>query len=57
MTQIVVPVDRRKTVIEMAYSSLLDEHLGIKKTKSMVNRHFTWPGLGKDVATWCRAYE
>ena len=54
-TQIVLPVDRRKTVLEMAHSSLLGGHLGTKKTKAMVNRHFTWPGLGKDVATWCKA--
>ena len=56
-TQIVLPVDRRKTVLEMAHSSLLGGHLGTKKTKAMVNRHFTWPGLGKDVATWCKACE
>ena len=56
-TQIVLPVDRRKTVLEMAYSSLLGGHLGTKKTKAIVNRHFTWPGLGKDVATWCKACE
>ena len=41
----------------MAHSSLLGGHLGTKKTKAMVNRHFTWPGLGKDVATWCKACE
>ena len=57
MTQIVLPVDRRKTLLEMAHSSLLGGHLGTKKTKAMVNRHFTWPGLWKDVATWCKACE
>ena len=56
-TQIVLHVDRSKTVLEMAHSSLLGGHLGAKKTKAMVNRHFTWPGLGKDVATWCKVCE
>ena len=56
-TQNVLPFDRHKTVLEMAHSSLLGGHLGTKKTKAMVNRHFTWPGLGKDVTTWCKACE
>ena len=44
-------------MLQIAHSSLLGGHLGCKKTGAMIRRHFSWPGMGKDVQHWCRACE
>ena len=43
-TQLVLPVERRKTVIEMAHSSLLDGHLETKKTNGELSFYLAWSG-------------
>ena len=44
-------------MLQRSHSSLMGGHLGCKKTRAMIRRHFSWPGMGKDVQHWCRACE
>ena len=55
--QLVVPTVYQKEVLAMAHSSPLAAHLGKKKTAKRVLQDFFWPGLSKDVATFCQSCE
>ena len=50
--QLVLPTPKRRQVIEIAYSILLAEYFGQKKTIIFL-RHFFRPGFHKDVAEAC----
>ena len=52
--QVVVPKNLRSQVIELAHSSLLGGHMGIRKTSDRVLSKFYWPGLKGDVTRFCR---
>ena len=51
--RIVVPQCRRPSVLSLAHSNCMGGHLGIKKTVAKIRRHFTWPGISKDIKTLC----
>ena len=51
--RIVVPRGRRNDVLKLAHSSLLGGHLSIRKTRDLINRSFTWPGMVKGIKEWC----
>ncbi len=44
---LVVPQQLRKKVLIAAHGGL--GHGGINTTRSLLNKHFTWPGLADDV--------
>ena len=52
--QIVVPSDFRKHVLVLAHDHPWSGHLGITKTYDRILKHFFWPGLKADVASYCR---
>ena len=52
--QVVVPENLRNQVIELAHSSLMGGHMGIRKTSDRILSNFYWPGLNDDVARFCR---
>ena len=55
VNQVVVPRSYRKDILSMAHSLPLGGHLGINKTVSKILKQFFWPGLRKDVSTFCRS--
>lgn len=55
MYQIVVPSVYRQHVLSVAHESKWSAHLGVTKTYQSVLRHFFWPGLKTDTATFCRS--
>lgn len=52
--QIVVPSVYRPLVLSVAHESQWSGHLGITKTYQLILKHFFWPGLKSDVASYCR---
>ncbi|XP_076035379.1 uncharacterized protein LOC143021655 [Oratosquilla oratoria] len=52
--QIVVPTSYREKVLDLAHSSTLSGHLGVKKTLKRVSAHFHWLTLVKDITEYCR---
>ncbi|XP_076036100.1 uncharacterized protein LOC143022050 [Oratosquilla oratoria] len=52
--QIVVPTSYREKILDLAHSSALSGHLGVRKTLKRVSAHFHWPTVVKDVSD-CRA--
>ena len=41
--------------MKLAHTRPLGGHLGTKKTTDRLIRHFTWPGMGKYVKTYCQS--
>ncbi len=53
--QVVVPPSYRSEILRLAHDGLFSGHLGVNKTYDRVIRHFFWPGIKKDVASYCRS--
>ena len=52
--QLVVPHRLRKSLFDMTHSGPLAAHLGSQKTYLQLKSAYYWPGLKRDVTTWCR---
>ena len=39
----------------MAHNSMFGGHLGVKKTKDQIQTNFYWPGMHRDVTSFCRS--
>ena len=52
--QVVVPPTYRKEILRIAHELPVGGHLGVRKTKDRIMRHFYWPKLSADVAEFCR---
>ena len=50
---LVLPKTFRRKVLVMAHDKL--QHMGARRVTKLVKQRFTWPGVGKDVAEFCRA--
>lgn len=53
--QLLVPEGQRQAVLRLAHDSILAGHLGVRKTKEKVLSEFWWPGLEKDIRSYCRS--
>ena len=53
-TQVVLPKQLRKTVLELAHDRPLAGHLGLEKTKQRILSSFYLPGLFSDVKKHCQ---
>jgi hypothetical protein len=42
----------RKTVLSLGHDVLLAGHLGTKKTRDRIMRHFFWPGIFTDISEY-----
>ena len=51
-TQLVVPLDLRKLVLEEKHGGLHAGHDGVKRTIERILLHYWWPGLSEDVAAF-----
>ena len=52
--QVVVPPGYRKEILRIAHELPVGGHLGVRKTKDRIMRHFYWPKSSADVAEFCR---
>lgn len=52
--QIVLPFCYREEIMRLAHEVPTSGHLGIKKTKARIMKHFYWPTIRKDVVEFCK---
>ena len=52
--QVLVPKNRRKTILSLAHECLFGGHMGAKKTGDRVLSCFYWPGVSGDIKNWCK---
>lgn len=52
-SKIVVPTKLRQHILEAGHAC--SGHFGAKKTRSNIQQHFYWQGIGKDVAAHCKS--
>ncbi|XP_040182571.1 uncharacterized protein LOC120915831 [Rana temporaria] len=52
--QLIVPRKYRAELLKLSHDIPLAGHLGIKKTKDRLTQTFFWPGISKDLQTYCR---
>ena len=52
--QLVVPENLRRRLFDHTHAGPLAAHLGAERTLSQL-RSYYWPGMSKDVNTWCQA--
>lgn len=55
--QLVLPVQCRRTVLQVAHDIPMSGHLGKEKTAQRILQRFYWPTLYGDVAEYCRTCE
>ena len=53
--QVMVAVQLRPRIMEVAHGSIMGGHLGIKKTTDKIQSAFYWPGIQGDVARFCKS--
>ena len=51
--RVVLPKGRRRLVLEVAHDKC--SHIGIKKMKETINKLFTWPGMGVEIADYVKS--
>ena len=51
--RVVVPTPRRREILEITNKGLVDGHYSHKKLIECLLHNFTWPGLCRDVKTYC----
>ena len=52
--RILVPVNRRLHVLELAHSNVLAGHFGVKKTFSRLSQKFLWPSMWTEVKSYVK---
>ena len=55
--QLVVPVDLRRRLFDMAHAGPTAAHLGSIRIIQQLKEHYFWPGLNRDVRLWYRQCE
>ena len=54
LEQLVLPLQCRETLLDLAHSIPIAGHMGKDKTARRILQHFYWPTLYRDVASFCR---
>ncbi len=55
VNQIVVPEQYRSEILHLAHEAPMAGHLGINKTYQKILQNFYWPGLKRDVKSFCQS--
>ena len=53
LARIVVPKELRNQVLQAGHD--FAGHFGNKKSKTLIQAHFWWPGMGRDIVQYCKA--
>ncbi|GFT67956.1 retrovirus-related Pol polyprotein from transposon opus [Trichonephila clavipes] len=51
--QLVIPEMRKRKILEIAHKSVFGAHLGAHKTIQRIKFSFYWPGMVKEIKTYC----
>jgi ribosomal protein L21E len=57
INQLVLPVSRRKVVLEFAHDAPFAGHMAWRRTRYRVRLAFYWPGMDNDIRQWCSTCE
>ena len=55
--QLVLPLRCRSVVMQIGHDTPMAGHLGVNKTKNRILNRYYWPGIFKDISTYCRSCE
>ena len=55
--QLVLPLRCRSVVMQMGHDAPMAGHLGVNKTRNRILNRYYWPGIFKDISTYCRSCE
>lgn len=55
MKQLVVPAKFRRQIPSLGHNIPMAGHLGMKKNRDRIMRHFFWPGIFDDTKKYCRS--
>ena len=55
LKQVMVPMQLRSRIMELAHGSIMGGHMGIKKTADKIQSAFYWPGIQGDVTRYCKS--
>ena len=51
--QLLVPKPHRPTMMQLAHTHIVGDHLGPEKTKDRILQRFFWPGIHREVEHFC----
>jgi len=54
-THLLVPDTLRRRLFDSAHAGPLAAHLGPDRTLAQLKPYYYWPGMSKDIKTWCQA--
>ena len=54
IAQLVLPLNKRQTVMKMAHDSEWAMHFGILKTTQRIEAHFYWPSMSEDIKNYVK---
>ena len=55
LKQVMVPEKLRRPIMEVAHESIMDGHMGIKKTTDKIQNAFYWPRIQGDLTRFCKS--
>ena len=55
LKQVMVPVQLKSRIMELAHGSIMGGHMGIKKTTEKIQSAFYWPSIQGDVTRYCKS--
>ena len=55
LKQVMVPVQLRSRIMELAHGSIMGGLMGIKKTVDKIQSAFYWPGIQGAVTRYCKS--
>ena len=53
--RVIPPVAKRRELFDGVHSGQFGGHLRDAKMHSILSKHYWWPGMRKDIRTWCRS--
>ena len=53
--QVLVPTGLRPKILSLAHDMPFSAHMGIKRTLVRITSSFYWPGISRDVKTYCKS--
>ena len=52
--QLIIPTKYRERIIEKGHTDTFTAHLGITRTKQRIAQNFYWPGMEKQIKSYCQ---
>ena len=55
LKQVMVPVQLRSRIMELAHGLIMGGHMGIKEMTDKIQSAFYWPGIQGDMTRYCKS--